>query len=136
MVVVVERKNIFDVKNRILEENIYYYLAKDSVKYKFEYNDLNKITRQYIYKPNGSIKDEWVFNYDAHGNRIETIYNGYITTSFKYDGKRNLIETSSFNGKVESYKYSSFDINGNWQQQTIFKNTIPIKIVSREYKYY
>jgi hypothetical protein len=170
---IIAEKKIFqyNLNNDIIEENLYNSKNKLSskIKYKYdirgnkieesEYNSdgslFKKITIKYDIM-NRNIETNWdesdgeditpkfknqksTYKYDGKGNIIETkyykdgVYSG--ETIYKYDGRGNIIEDNSGIQSVESYK-EEYDKNGNWIKKITFYNDEPKEIKEREIKYY
>jgi hypothetical protein len=113
----------------------------------FKENEYGEMTAFKHYKTDSSLIGTWTAEYD------KSIWLGSTTTDStgkvngtyknKLDDKGNSIEFTSTivtkdstTKKVETYKYNSYDDQGNWTQRTEYENGKPIKVAKRNFKYY
>lgn len=111
-------------------------------------NEFGHVTGWKSYKPDSTQKSTWsgVFDKNIWVSSTTTDSTGKVNGTYKAknDEKGNIIEFTSTEVKKDSttnkmftYKYDSFDDQGNWTQQTEYdEKGKPTKIVKRTIVYY
>lgn len=102
-----------------------------TIKFKYEYDDNNRVVKEYTFGNNDRLVNKIFYKYDEKG-RIEEIekYDNYqvdkvvTRASLKYDENDNIVEETTilleFGGYVSKRLYSEykFDAQGNWINRT------------------
>ena len=111
-------------------------------------NDYGQLTSLKKYKPDSTLESSMTSTYDKQFFKSNEVKDsvGKVTYSstVKLDDKNNVIQRAtktvtkdSTINKVTTYKYISFDDNGNWTQRTeMDENGKPVKITKRVITYY
>lgn len=111
-------------------------------------NEYNLVTEIKKYKPDSTLEFSWSHMYDKNiwVSTTKTDSSGKIVVSrkAKNDEKGNIIELTRIDVKKDStttrvttYKYDSYDEEGNWTQRTEYNDKgRPVKIVKRNITYY
>lgn len=111
-------------------------------------DDYGAVTNGVEHKADSSIKSSFTSEYNK-GMQVSTIgkdSSGKVTYTFKSElnDKRDIAKSTSTNTtkdstttKVLTYKYDSYDDEGNWTQRTTFNDKgKATKVVKRTYTYY
>ncbi|MDX8553084.1 hypothetical protein MK851_05515 [Tenacibaculum sp. 1B UA] len=123
------------------------YLGKKNLKETISYtydSENNLIEENHVY--NGKEHSKNTFKYDRKNNVVEQKYwcedkDLNKTITYSYDDKDNVIAEifSSYTGnkiyKKNTYKYK-YDRNENWKERIKYKNSVPIQVSKRIYKYF
>lgn len=143
----------YDNKGNIIEHNSFRSDGSLSEKESYRYNGKGIIVEHKILDSDGSYKSIELF--DDRGNPIEKNSYGYLNT-YKYNEKGFVTEhcikksdNPDDKAGTKSYKYESFDKNGNWTKRIeidnfmksmnsegVFVTLINTNIVEREIEYY
>ena len=107
----------YDGEKRMVEQNEYQLGALEH-KYRYEYNDIDSISKMTVYDGHGDLMEEWIYEYDSQRRLLKTIEKdvwmnidfGYVS-EYTYDGNNmyvttNQISDGSLFGRYE-YEYDS-----------------------------
>jgi len=110
-------------------------------------DEYGSVTGWKQYKIDSTLKGSWsgVYEKNIWVSSTTTDSTGKVNGTYKskLDDKGNVIEFTSMEvkkdsttNKVTTYKYDSFDDQGNWTQRTEYEKGKPVKIVKRNIVYY
>jgi hypothetical protein len=138
--------NVFDDNGNILEEKEYIPWDTLDKKETFKYDDKGNMLGKVAYHADSSIYAKYEYQYDDKGNIISLISyrgDGSISTKeiMKYDEKNNKTADScnKRDGTVVyawRYKFTAFDEQGNWINETTYAGGEPQTLVERTIEYY
>ena len=91
----------------------------------FEYDSMENLSTEYVYKPDSSIKAKSTFSYDAKGNvatEIDYSSDGRVNYSatFKYDKREYLVEESGVDKDHPFKNIYKYDRKGNKREWIVF----------------
>lgn len=107
----------YDGEKRMVEQNEYQ-LGVLEHKYRYEYNDIDSISKMTVYDGSGDLMEEWTYEYDSQRRLIKSIEKdvwmssdfGYVS-EYTYDGNNMYVTTKQISdgslfGRYE-YEYDS-----------------------------
>lgn len=107
----------YDGEKRMVEQNEYQ-LGVLEHKYRYEYNDIDSISKMTVYDGSGDLVEEWTYEYDSQRRLIKSIEKdvwmssdfGYVS-EYTYDGNNMYVTTKQISdgslfGRYE-YEYDS-----------------------------
>ena len=91
----------------------------------FEYNSLENLSTEYVYRPDSSLKVKSTFGYDAKGNvttEIDYSSDGRIdySVTYKYNKRGDLVEESGIEKDRPFKNIYKFDRKGNKREWIVF----------------
>ena len=112
-------------------------------------NEYGEVLKGTEYKPDNTMKSSFENNYDKDGHFIggsgkdstgKEIFHSTVKLNDKGDAAEETTMTvtkDSTKNETVTYKYDSYDDQGNWTQRTTYNDKgKPTKIVKRTYTYY
>ncbi len=125
------------------EQNTLDSIGKLYTKTKFIYDDDGNLSKEFVYDGDGSTLYTAEFKYDKDNNVIEVLnLNGngkkVFHTTMTYDEHGNQITSVESNNRGETSKVLSkytFDQNGNWIKEIVYKNDQLKLYIEREINY-
>lgn len=129
----------YDEKKRMIEMNEYE-LALFKKKYKYEYNNIDSVSRMYVYNDDGDIDEEWTYEYDNQKRLIRTTEKdawnfGYVS-QYRYEGNNIYIEKTNIkDGSLFGNYIFEYDSHGNLLQEIFISGNTGKESIEQKYEY-
>lgn len=112
-------------------------------KRKYEYNNLDSVSRMLVYDDDGDLNEEWTYEYDSQKRLIKTVEKdilvsnnfGYIS-EYRYEGNNVYIEKTMLNdGTLFGNFIFEYDTHGNLLQETYINGDTGRESLEQKYEY-
>lgn len=131
----------YDEKKRVVEMNEYE-LTLFQEKRKYEYNDIDSVSRMLVYGDDGDLKEEWTYEYDNQRRLTKTIEKiiwlsnfGYIS-EYRYDGNNVYVKKTKINdGSLFGNYIYEYDSYGNLLKETYINGEDGRESIEEMYRY-
>ena len=129
----------YDDKNRVVEMNEYE-LTLFKKKRKYEYNNIDSVSRMLVYDDDGDLNEEWTYEYDSQKRLIKTVEKdawdfGYIS-EYRYEGNNVYIEKTMLDdGSLFGNYVFEYDTHGNLLQETYISGDTGRESIEQKYEY-
>lgn len=132
----------YDDKKRVVEMNEYTFTLFEK-KRKYEYNNIDSVSRMLVYDDDGDLNEEWTYEYDSQKRLIKTVEKdiwvsnnfGYIS-EYRYEGNNVYIEKTMLNdGSLFGNFIFEYDTHGNLLQETYINGDTGRESIEQKYEY-
>lgn len=129
----------YDDKKRVVEMNEYTFTLFEK-KRKYEYNNIDSVSRMLVYDDDGDLNEEWTYEYDSQKRLIKTVEKdawdfGYIS-EYRYEGNNVYIEKTMLDdGSLFGNYVFEYDTHGNLLQETYISGDTGRESIEQKYEY-
>lgn len=132
----------YDSQKRLIERNDYEFMLFKK-KYKYEYNNIDSVSRMTVYDDDGDLYEDWTFEYDSQRRLIKTIEKdvlfgkdfGYISDYTYEPNKVYVVKHSIRDGSLFGNYIYEYDSKNNLLQKTYINGDTGKESIEQKYEF-